>query len=89
LLGLSHIRLATEGELLEVFEDCEPGAMPPFGDLFSMPVLVDHAVAAEKMIAFNAGTHRDSIHLKFSDFDTLVHPLIGTVAVKEKVTADM
>src|SRR5580704_17743804 len=28
LLGLSHIRLATEAELIRLFPDCELGAMP-------------------------------------------------------------
>src|SRR4051794_29840379 len=32
LLGLSNIRLANEVELSELFPDCEPGTMPPFGD---------------------------------------------------------
>jgi Ala-tRNA(Pro) deacylase len=41
LLGLTQIRLATEPELKALFPDCEMGAMPPFGNLFNMPVLVD------------------------------------------------
>jgi prolyl-tRNA editing enzyme YbaK/EbsC (Cys-tRNA(Pro) deacylase) len=31
--ALARIRLATEKELSELFEDCELGAMPPFGGL--------------------------------------------------------
>lgn len=75
-LGLSHLRLATEAELSNLFPDAEIGAMPPFGNLYSMPVYVDSRLAAEPMIAFNGGTHRDVIHMRFRDFERLVSPVI-------------
>ncbi|MGE5647972.1 MAG: aminoacyl-tRNA deacylase [Acidobacteriota bacterium] len=75
-LGLSRLRLATEAELAELFPSCELGAMPPFGNLFSLPVYVDARLAGEDMIAFNAGTHRDVIHMHFRDFNALVNPAI-------------
>ena len=40
-LGVSRLRLATESELADLFPDCELGAMPPFGNLFDLPVFVD------------------------------------------------
>jgi Ala-tRNA(Pro) deacylase len=75
-LGLAHLRLATEKELTQLFPDIEIGAMPPFGNLYHMPVYVDSRVAGESMIAFNAGTHRDMIHMRFPDFKRLVKPSI-------------
>ena len=68
LLGLREIRLATESELVGLFPDCEIGAMPPFGNLFEMPVLMDESVASTEYMAFNTGTHRDVIHMRVSDF---------------------
>ena len=47
VLGSSEIRLATEGELCQLFPECEVGAMPAFGNLFDIPVVVDETVAAE------------------------------------------
>ena len=44
LLGLHQIRLASEVELGTLFPDCELGAMPPFGNLNEMPVLVDESL---------------------------------------------
>jgi len=82
LMGLSYVRLATETELLEMFPECELGAMPPFGDLFDMPVLVDESIETDGYIAFSAGTHRDVIHMKFADFRHLVNPLIAKFAVE-------
>jgi Ala-tRNA(Pro) deacylase len=79
-LGLSRLRLATEAELGELFPACELGAMPPFGNLFSLPDYADSRMAAEDTITFNAGTHRDVIHMHFRDFARLVNPSIVSFA---------
>jgi Ala-tRNA(Pro) deacylase len=83
LLGLKKIRLATETELANLFPDSELGAMPPFGNPFELPMLIDEGLAAAEFIAFNAGTHRDVIHMSFEDFVALVNPLIGRFAVAQ------
>ena len=80
LLGQPHLRLATERELGKLFPECELGAMPPFGNLFRMPVYVDSRLAAEELIEFNAGTHRDVIRLRFRDYESLVKPIVVNFA---------
>ena len=75
-LGLSHVRLATEPELSALFSDSEPGAEPPFGNLYGVPVYVDDVLCSEDSIAFNAGTHRDAVHMRLRDFMRLVRPQI-------------
>jgi Ala-tRNA(Pro) deacylase len=75
-LGATHLRLATERELADLFADCELGAMPPFGNLYGLPVYVDSSLAQQQTIGFNAGTHRDVVHLKFADFSRVVQPVI-------------
>jgi Ala-tRNA(Pro) deacylase len=85
LLGLKEIRLATESELAKLFPDSELGAMPPFGNEVEMPILVDEGLAAGEFVGFNAGTHRDVIHMSFEDFIAVVNPLIAAFAVKESV----
>ena len=79
LVGLSHIRLATEKELEGLFPNCEVGAMPPFGENFDMPVLVDAGIVDE-FIAFTLGTHRDIVRLSFTDFQRLARPKIAAIA---------
>jgi Ala-tRNA(Pro) deacylase len=76
VLGLDYVRLATETELKQLFPDNELGAMPPFGNLYGMPVYVDANLAEEHTVAFNAGTHRDVIYMRFADFRRLVRPTI-------------
>jgi Ala-tRNA(Pro) deacylase len=76
LLSDRNLRLATENEFIERFPDCELGAMPPFGNLYGLPVFIAQSLAEEPVIAFNAGTHRETIKMAFRDFDELVEPTI-------------
>ena len=71
-----HVGLATETEFKGAFPDCEVGAMPPFGNLYGMPVYVAACLADEKEIAFNAGTHSEVIKLDYADFEQLVRPIV-------------
>ena len=75
-LGSAHVRLATERELADLFPDCELGAMPPLGNLYSLPVWVDNSLAQQRTIAFNGGTHRDMVHMTFADFERAVKPVL-------------
>ncbi len=80
LLGVSRLRLAAESELNDLFPDCELGAMAPFGNIWGVPVFVDGGLATEETIAFNAGTHRDVIHMRFDDYQRLAKPTIVNVS---------
>ena len=85
-LGASEVRLATEDEFISRFPDCEIGAMPPFGNLFGVPVYVDPAVEKDQAIYFNAGNHVQTVRLRYDDFEKLAHPSIVhlTEAKKKK-----
>ena len=74
--------LATEVEFRDLFPGCETGAMPPFGNLYGLPVFVDESLSKDKEIAFNAGTHNDLIRLSYADFARLVQPkVVGFAAI--------
>jgi Ala-tRNA(Pro) deacylase len=77
LLGTDNLRLAREDEFERAFPDCEVGAMPPFGNLYRMPVFVDRQLAADERIMFPAGRHTDTFEMAYADFARLVHPLVG------------
>jgi Ala-tRNA(Pro) deacylase len=77
----SSVRLANELELGQLFPGCDLGSMPPFGSLFHLPVIVDASVAEQEFIAFNAGTHRDVIHMTYADFAELVAPVLSKFAL--------
>lgn len=67
--------LASEREFREKFPDCETGAMPPFGNLYNLPVFVEESLSNDKEIAFNAGTHNELIRMSFEDFVRVVQPV--------------
>ncbi len=75
-----EIALASEDEFKAVFPDCETGAMPPFGNLYGIRVLVDESLKKDKEIAFNAGSHRELVRLAWDDFVRLVQPRIIRLA---------
>ena len=79
VLGV-EVRLAHEEEFENTFPDCEVGAMPPFGNLYEVPVYVEAALAEDETIVFRAGTHTDTMSLSYADFERLVEPTISEFA---------
>lgn len=74
VLGAARVELAGEDDFRALFPDCEAGAMPPFGNLYDIPVYVDESLSEDADIAFNAGTHTEVIRMSFEDFEGLVNP---------------
>lgn len=82
MLGARAVRLAHEEEFAAAFSDCEVGAMPPFGNLYDLPVYADPSLAENQTIVFAAGTHTDTMSLAYSDFARLVRPVVAPFAVR-------
>ena len=76
MLGATVVRLANEEEFASAFPDCEIGAMPPFGNLYDLPVYVDEALAEDETVVVQAGTHSDTMRLEYADFERLVEPTV-------------
>jgi Ala-tRNA(Pro) deacylase len=77
VLGAHEVRLASEADFGERFDDCKLGAMPPFGNLYDLPVVVDPALAEHDDIVFSAGTYTDSMKIAYDDFKRLVQPQVS------------
>ena len=77
--GAGDAEIASETEFEKLFPDCELGAMPPFGNLYDMPVFAARELTEDDEIAFSAGTHSELVQLAYSDFDRLVHPTVVTL----------
>ena len=84
-IGAHTVRLASELEFKERFPDCDAGAMPPFGNLYGMDVYVDEAIAGQQEIAFNAGTHTETVRMACADFLRCVQPKVLKLAVARAV----
>ena len=76
LLNVKKVKLATPEEVLKV-TDCEIGSVPPFGNLFNIPIYCDPELSDE--IDFNAGLHDTSITMRRSDWEKIVKPVIAVI----------
>ena len=85
--GAKHVRLALESEFDRWFPGCEPGAMPPFGNLYGMEVFVSKTLAVDEHIAFNAGSHAELVKITYKDFERLVHPIQATLSTSPRPTS--
>jgi Ala-tRNA(Pro) deacylase len=74
--GATRVELADEKEFVGMFPNCEPGGMPPFGNLFGMDVFVADTLAEDEEIAFNAGSRSELIKLAYKDYEQLVQPKV-------------
>ena len=79
VLGVRRVRFATPEELLAL-TGCAPGAVPPFGNLFGLPVLVDAALCERNEVAFNAGSNAVSITMRADDLVRLSGARVCQVA---------
>lgn len=75
--GAGKAELASEEEFQGLFPKMDLGAMPPFGNLYDMPVYVETSLARDEKIAFNAGSHSELIQLAYEDFSRLVKPKVA------------
>jgi Ala-tRNA(Pro) deacylase len=79
-MGVSEVHLADEERFADTFPDCEVGAMPPFGNLYEVPVYVDRALVEDETIVFRSGTHTDTMSVSYADFEKLVRPTVADIA---------
>lgn len=75
-LGAKSIALAEEQETAALFDDCELGAEPPFGNLYDLQTIMDKALEKDDHITFQAGTHAQAIRMSMADYRRLVQPRI-------------
>lgn len=75
--GKDEVSLAPETEVEHLFPDCQKGAMPPFGNLYELPVFVDSHFSRKEDIFFQAGNHREVVKMRYEDFERLVGPTVG------------
>lgn len=68
----SPVRPASKASLGDVFDDCEVGAVPPFGTLYGLPTLVEETLFERDPVYFEAGDHEDVVRVSANDFRNLL-----------------
>ncbi len=75
ILKSKSVSFATHDEVKQV-TGCIPGGVPPFGNLFNIPVYADKGLTEIETMNFNAGLQTVSIQMKANDWVRLVKPMI-------------
>ena len=75
-LGAKKVSLAEEKDMEKLFDDCDLGAEPPFGNLYDLPTVIDKALEKDDHITFQAGSHEKAIRMSMDDYRKLVSPQV-------------
>ena len=78
----ASVRLVNKEECEKLFPDCEPDAVPPFGELYGLSVYLEQALADDLEIVFSAGTLCNAVRMGNLDFVRLAKPRICSFAEK-------
>lgn len=74
--GYDDVRFATPLEVDEITSGVLPGGVPPWGNLFNIPVYADKGIFTNETMIFNAGDRRVSIAMRTGDYRRLVDPAV-------------
>jgi Ala-tRNA(Pro) deacylase len=77
--GIKSLRFASREEV-EQLTGLQPGSIPPFGSLFSLPTWCDERLGEQPRINFNAGDHSISISMAYGDYVAAEQPVMGQYA---------
>ena len=68
LLDVSEITVQSEDQYAALFPDCEAGAMPAIGRLYSLPCFVDETLLDSSSVCFMAGNHREWVRISSDEY---------------------
>ena len=69
--GRNQLEMVPESELGRTFPDCELGALPPLGQAYGVPTLLDSSLGRHDTIYFESGDHEGLVAMDGRDFDQL------------------
>ncbi|MBN1398207.1 MAG: YbaK/EbsC family protein [Bacteroidetes bacterium] len=79
------LRLAQEDELKPFFPNYKSGTMPPFGNLFALPIYIEKSLTDAEEIVFDACSETKSIRLKMDDYMKLAKPIVAEFSQSEVI----
>lgn len=66
------VTMASEGELADLFPDCEIGAVPPLGLAWGVDTYVDESLLTEDEVYFESGDHESVVRVSGDQFESLM-----------------
>ena len=66
-----RVEMAKEDEIDRLFADCAHGAVPPVGQCYGLPVIVDDGIEAQPEVYMEAGDHETLLHVSHAQFAQL------------------
>jgi Ala-tRNA(Pro) deacylase len=83
LLGGSaaEVRLAHDDELVNLFTDCQPGVVPPFGRLYDLDTVFESSLLDVAELVFGGNTRHEGLRMRSADYLAIEEPRIGSFAV--------
>ena len=73
---IKDLRMATPEEVIDI-TGVQIGAVPPFGNIFNIPLYTDKKLGENESITFNAGLHTRSIKMRYKDYEKASQSIIG------------
>jgi len=67
-------RLATAGEVADVFLDCEWGVAPAFGRRYGVPTLLEDGVAPDAWLVLEGPSRAEAVRMRCRDYEALEQP---------------
>ncbi len=80
VFSIVDTRLATEMEISEITQGVQRGGVPPFGNIFNLPIYADFNIFENEKIIFNAGDRSYSIGMFSKDYKEIVNSQIGDIS---------
>jgi Ala-tRNA(Pro) deacylase len=81
--GTTHLRLATEEEMRQVFPEFDVGALPPVGGQLPLPEAVDVRLIYRDRVLCAGGDHRHAVRLDPRDLVRVSEPRVGDLCERE------
>ncbi len=72
LVGRNKLRLAQEERVAQLFEGCEPGAVPAIGMAWGIPTIVDDELESSEIVYVEGGDHERVLSMTHDQFHALM-----------------
>ena len=79
LAGKGRLSFAKPADVVEKTH-CEPGSVPPFGNVWGVQVYADRGLLESGEVNFNCGLHTHSIAMQSKDLIVVLQPMMGEFA---------